>query len=357
MADDQFDTGIKDAVRDYYGKTLRRSDDLQTDACCTPDSMPDYAKPIIAKIHDEVLTRYYGCGLVLPELMTGQSVLDLGCGAGRDVYVISHLVGEQGSVVGVDMTDEQLEVAERHQAYHAETFGYAKPNTTFLKGDIERLQDLALKDEQFDLIVSNCVINLTQDKAGVLEEAFRLLKPGGEMYFSDVYCDRRLDPRLSQDPVLYGECLAGALYWNDFENLAKRAGFGDPRVVEQRPLGIQNPEIQRKLGAAKFYSVTYRLMKVEGLEPACEDYGQAVRYKGTIETSPDFFVLDDHHKIETGRMFLVCGNTYRMLNETRFAEHFEFFGNWNTHYGLFQDCGTDPRLSEAPETRIADTCC
>ena len=357
MADDQFDVGIQDAVRDYYGKTLSASSDLQTDACCTPDSMPDYAKRIIAKIHDEVLTRYYGCGLVLPEVMQGLSVLDLGCGAGRDVFVISNLVGETGAVVGVDMTDEQLDVARRHEAYHAAQFEYSEPNTKFLKGDIERLQDLDLDDAQFDLIVSNCVINLTQDKAGVLAQAYRLLKPGGEMYFSDVYCDRRLDPELCKDPVLHGECLAGALYWNDFENMAKRAGFGDPRVVEQRPLGIQNPEIQRKLGAAKFYSVTYRLIKIADLEPACEDYGQAVRYKGTVETSPDCFVLDDHHKIETGRMFLVCGNTYRMLNETRFAEHFEFFGNWDTHYGLFEDCGGDARLSETDEVRGADGCC
>ena len=226
-----------------------------------------------------------------------------------------------------------------------------------MNGDIERLQDLGLEDERFDLIVSNYVINLTQDKAGVLAQAYRLLKPGGEMYFSDVYCDRRLDPDLSRDPVLHGECLAGALYWNDFENLAKTAGFGDPRVVEQRPLGIQNPEIQKKLGAAKFYAVTYRLMKIEGLEPACEDYGQAVRYKGTIETSPDIFHLDDHHAIETGRMFLVCGNTYRMLNETRFAAHFEFFGSWDTHYGLFKDCGTDPRLVEADESEAPGACC
>lgn len=358
MADDQFDPDIQASVRDYYGKTLQQSADLQTDACCTPDSMPDYAKPIIADIHDEVISRYYGCGLVLPEVMDGLSVLDLGCGAGRDCYVISRLVGETGQVVGVDMTDEQLEVAQRHVDYHREKYGYANANTAFLKGDIERLQDLDLADQQFDLIVSNCVINLCQDKAGVLEQAYRLLKPGGEMYFSDVYCDRRLDPALSKDPVLHGECLAGALYWNDFENLAKRVGFNDPRVVEQRPLGIQNKEIERKLGAAKFYSVTYRLMKIEALEPACEDYGQAVVYKGTVDTSPDFFVLDDHHKIEKGRMFLVCGNTYRMLHETRFAEHFDFYGSWDTHYGLFKDCGTDPRLVETTDTETGlESCC
>ncbi len=355
MADDQFGGDIQASVREYYGKTLNGSADLQTDACCTPDSMPDYAKPLMADIHDEVLTRYYGCGLVLPEGMTGLSVLDLGCGAGRDCYLVSRLVGEAGRVVGVDMTDEQLEVARRHVTYHQEKYGYAAPNTDFLKGDIERLEDLELADESFDLIISNCVINLTKDKAAVLAEAYRLLKPGGEMYFSDVYCDRRLDPALSQDPVLHGECLAGALYWNDFENLAKQAGFGDPRVVEDRPLGIHNPAIKKKLAPAKFYSVTYRLMKIDRLEPACEDYGQAVRYLGTVETSPDVFVLDNHHCIEAGRIFPVCGNTYRMLNESRFAEHFEFYGTWDTHYGIFKDCGTVPKASQ--ETDIIQDCC
>ena len=357
MADD-IAVDIQANVREYYGQTLQASADLQTDACCTPDAMPDYAKPLMAAIHDEVMTRYYGCGLVLPEELAGQSVLDLGCGAGRDVYLIAGLVGETGRVVGVDMTDEQLEVARRHVDYHAEAFGYKAPNTTFLKGDIERLQDLDLPDESFDVIVSNCVINLTQDKANVLAEAYRLLKPGGEMYFSDVYCDRRLDPELSKDPVLHCECLAGALYWNDFENLARRTGFADPRVVDDRPLGIQNPDIQKKLDPAKFYSITYRLMKIDGLEPACEDYGQAVRYKGTLDHCPHVFKLDNKHLIEQGKIFPVCGNTYRMLNDTRFQKHFDFFGDWSTHYGIFQDCGTAPAASdETGSNTMPESCC
>lgn len=357
MADD-FSVDIQANVKEYYGQTLQGSVDLQTDACCTPDSMPDYAKPLMAAIHDEVISRYYGCGLVLPEEMNGLSVLDLGSGAGRDVYLISGLVGEKGRVVGVDMTDEQLDVANRYIEFHREAYGYKDANTSFLKGDIERLQDLDLADESFDLIVSNCVINLTQDKANVLAEAYRLLKPGGEMYFSDVYCDRRLDPELSKDPVLHGECLAGALYWNDFENLARRTGFADPRVVEDRPLGIQSKDIQAKLDPAKFYSITYRLMKIEGLEPACEDYGQAVRYKGTLATSPHTFLLDNKHAIEAGKIFPVCGNTYRMLNDTRFKKHFDFFGDWSTHYGIFQDCGTAPAASSDTQSeQVAQSCC
>ncbi|WP_026179782.1 methyltransferase domain-containing protein [Hahella ganghwensis] len=331
---------MRDEVQDYYGKTLSSSDDLQTNACCTAGDMPEHLKPVLGKIHDEVMTRYYGCGLIAPDHLEGTHILDLGSGSGRDCYVLSALVGEQGSVTGVDMTEEQLEVARRHVDYHRDIFGYQRPNVRFLHGYLEQLHELELEKEQFDIIVSNCVLNLCTDKAAVLRHAYELLKPGGELYFSDVYCDRRVPEALTKDPVLYGECLSGALYWNDFENLAKQAGFGDPRLVEDRPLTIDNPKLESKVGNLRFFSATYRLFKLDGLEPACEDYGQAVRYKGTISHNPDRFVLDKHHVIETGRVFPVCGNTYRMLHDTRFQSHFEFYGDWSTHYGIFEGCGT-----------------
>lgn len=331
---------MREEVKDYYGKTLQGSDDLQTDACCTDTNMPRFVKSALANIHDEVLTRYYGCGLVAPEKLKGARILDLGSGSGRDCYVLAQLVGEDGYVVGVDMTDEQLDVANRHIDFHADKFGFKASNVEFRKGYLESLEDLGLEENSFDIIVSNCVINLCQDKEAVLKQAYKLLKPGGEIYFSDVYSDRRVPEELINDPILYGECLSGALYWNDFQNLAKKCGFLDPRLVEDRPLAINNERIKEKLGNIQFFSATYRLFKIDELEPFCEDYGQAVVYKGDIENLPEAFELDKHHFIETGKVFPVCGNTWRMLHDTRFKEHFEFIGNWDKHYGIFDGCGT-----------------
>lgn len=346
-----------DTVRDYYGKVLGSSADLKTDACCTPEAMPAHVRSALADIHPEVQARYYGCGLVIPERLAGLRVLDLGCGSGRDVFLLAKLVGEAGEVVGVDMTPEQLAVAREHEAWHAARFGYAAPNTRFVEGYIEKLGELDLAPGSFDLVVSNCVINLSSDKGAVLRGVFDLLKPGGELYFSDVYADRRVPDAVRNDPVLYGECLGGALYWNDFENLARDCGFGDPRLVSDRPLAVNDPEQRAKVGNIRFFSATYRLFKLDGLEPACEDYGQAVIYRGDIVHHPDRFVLDKHHVIEAGRVFPVCGNTWRMLHETRFREHFEFLGDGRTHYGIFAGCGKGLPFDDTENGDAAGGCC
>lgn len=324
----------------YYGEVLSGSQDLRTDACCTTAAPPPEVRAALANVHDEVKARYYGCGLVVPQAIAGAHVLDLGSGSGQDAYLLAQLVGEQGSVTGVDATAEQLAVANGHIDWHRERFGYARSNVRFVEGDIERLAALGLPESGFDVIVSNCVINLVRDKLAVLRAAYRLLKPGGELYFSDVYADRRVPPALLADPVLHGECLSGALYWGDFLPLAREAGFADPRLVTDRPLAIGDPAIAAKLDGIDFFSATYRLFKLDGLEPQCEDYGQAVRYRGTVPGSARVFDLDGHHAIEVGRMFAVCGNTWKMLHDTRFAEHFDFFGDFDRHYGVFPGCGT-----------------
>merc|ERR1719223_525611 len=113
------------SVSEYYGQTLSKSDDLKTNACLTAGAPPDHIKKCLSNIHDSVISKYYGCGLCLPDVLEGASVLDLGCGAGRDVYIASQLVGEKGSVIGVDMTDEQLQVANEHLDFHAKEFGFS----------------------------------------------------------------------------------------------------------------------------------------------------------------------------------------------------------------------------------------
>ncbi|MGK0391058.1 MAG: arsenite methyltransferase [Maribacter sp.] len=342
-------------IQEYYGKELVSNEDLKTNACCTIKAPPKHIREILSKIHDEVQIKYYGCGLTIPYELEGLKVLDLGSGSGRDCYIASKLVGQEGEVVGVDMTEEQLAVANKYIDYHTEVFGFERANTSFIKGNIDHLDKLGLEDESFDLIISNCVINLAMDKQKVLDEAFRLLKPGGEMYFSDVYSDRRIKPELQKDPVLWGECLSGALYWNDFLNFSKKAGFTDPRVTESRPLLVENVELEEKLGDIDFFSVTYRLFKLDGLENDCEDYGQSVRYKGTIEGKAHSYNLDDHHNFPKGKMMTVCGNTYKMLFDTRFAKHFEFFGTWDTHYGIFEGCGGN--IPFKGETGDGEACC
>lgn len=352
---------VEKQVQDYYGRELQSSEDLKTDACCDPAGLPAAIKAMLSNVHPEVLTRHYGCGLTIPDRLEGLRVLDLGSGAGRDCYLLAQLVGAEGSVLGIDMTAEQLAVARRHLDWHRERFGYQQNNVEFREGDIQDLEAAGLADAEFDLIVSNCVVNLAADKKAVLSEAHRVLREGGEFYFSDVYCDRRIPGKLVNDRELYGECLSGALYWNDFLSLARQVGFADPRIVESRRLGIANPRLQNKLEGYRFFSVTYRLFKIGGLEPACEDYGQAVRYRGDLSGESEQFRLDEHHLFERGNRVPVCGNTWLMLAESRFRQHFDFFGDFERHLGIFPGCGMklpfrDEQLSVESSSASASCC-
>ncbi len=343
-----------DLVKDYYGRQLTSSADLKTSACCDPSETADWLKPLLSRIHPQVRDRYYGCGLVAPPLIEGARILDLGCGSGRDVYLLAQLAGPAGSVAGLDMTVEQLSFAEAHRIHHANAFGY--DNVEFTYGFIERLDELNLGDQTFDVIVSNCVVNLSPDKEAVLSGVRRLLKPGGEFYFSDVYADRRVPHEVREDRVIYGECLGGALYWNDFLRIARQAGFADPRLVEDRPISITDPKLAARIDGIRFYSATYRLFAIDALEDACEDFGQAVVYKGTIPNHPQSFILDKHHRFETGRVFPVCGNSFRMLKESRFAPHFEFTGDFSRHFGIFAGCGSGLPF-DSPWGSSSQGCC
>ncbi|CAF3530167.1 unnamed protein product [Rotaria sp. Silwood1] len=199
-------TNVHEDVQNYYGQQLQQTTDLKTDACCSKADVPSFIKDILKKIHPEVVAKYYGCGLVFPPKLEGCRVLDLGSGAGRDVYILSSLVGAQGYVVGVDMTKEQLDVANRFIDYHTKAFGFEKANVEFRLGKIEQLtDDSGMKTNSFDVIVSNCVVNLTPDKKKVLQQVYEMLKPGGEFYFSDMYADRPIPKELHSNKILWDE--------------------------------------------------------------------------------------------------------------------------------------------------------
>lgn len=323
-------------IKEYYGQTLQSSDDLKTGACCTNDSLPAYLREVLAMIDDEIVTKFYGCGSPIPPALSGKTVLDLGCGSGRDVYLVSKLVGPKGRVIGVDMTEQQLDVARRHIDAQTQRFGFAQPNVEFHQGYIE---DLAIiGDGSVDVVISNCVLNLSPDKQRVFSEIFRVLKLGGELYFSDVFAGRRIPAELAEDPVLRGECLGGAMYVEDFRRLLRDLDCLDYRVMARRPIALHDPQVEAKAGMIDFFSITVRAFKLDGLEDLCEDYGQVAIYRGSIPQAPHAFVLDDHHTFPVGKTIPVCGNTAAMLEGTRFAKHFTVLGDRETHFGVF-DCG------------------
>ena len=345
------DPAAHDDIRHYYGQVLQSSGDLKTGACCPLEAMPEGVRQLLADVHPEVTERFYGCGSPLPPALDGLTVLDLGCGTGRDAYLLSRLVGEHGRVIGVDMTPDQLEVAIRHQDWHARRYGHARSNVSFVHGYIEDLGACGIADASIDVVVSNCVLNLAPDKERVFAEIFRVLKPGGELYFSDVFADRRIPPALRSDPVLLGECLAGALYGEDFRRLLARVGCLDARSVSQAPIPLLDAQIEAKIGMVGFRSITMRAFKL-ALEDRCEDYGQVATYCGSIAGLPHAFVLDDHHRFERGRPMLVCGNTFDMLARSRYAAHFVLAGDTSVHHGLF-DCGPVATGAAA----VAGACC
>nr|XP_004539019.2 arsenite methyltransferase [Maylandia zebra] len=315
------DSTIHVDVKDYYGKTLKKTSDLKTNACVAPvQPTPDFIRQALKKVHPEITARYYGCGLVVPECLEGCRILDLGSGSGRDCYMLSQLVGEKGHVTGIDMTDGQLELARTYVDHHMKEFGYKKPNINFVQGYIEALTEAGLENDSFDVIISNCVVNLSPDKRLVLTEAYKVLKDGGELYFSDIYSNGRLTEEIKNHKVLWGECLAGALCWKDLLQLAEKVGFSPPRLVTASVITVDNKELQDILGDFKFVSATYRLFKVpKGNTKNCK-----VIYNGGITGAEDSFQFDCQYTFMANEVVEVDGEVANILTHSRFAEDFTF---------------------------------
>lgn len=228
---------VHEIVRERYGQAaLLVVQGQEKGSCCGTGASCGSTDPITRDLYDSVSTSEVpeaavlaslGCGnpTALAELKEGEVVLDLGSGGGIDVLLSAKRVGPTGKAYGLDMTDEMLELARRNAAASGAT------NVEFLKGHIE---EIPLPDDSVDVIISNCVINLSADKGQVLKEAFRVLKPGGRFSVSDVVIDGDMPAEMRRSMELWVGCVAGAMEVKEFDTMLRDAGFVDPSVEPTR---------------------------------------------------------------------------------------------------------------------------
>ncbi len=327
------------AVRARYAAGAQAT---EAKLCCPIDYKPELLKVI----PQEVIERDYGCGDPSQYLREGETVLDLGSGTGKICFIAAQVVGRNGHVIGVDMTDEMLEVARRNAPVVAEAIGYA--NVEFRKG---RIQDLALDLEKLDeelkanpitdaasflradeiaqalrvkfplvasdavdVVVSNCVLNLVEAKAKrqLFDEIFRVLKIGGRAVISDIVCDEEVPPHLQNDASLWSGCISGALTEEGFLQAFSDAGFYGIQILKRDATPWQTVE------GIEFRSVTVEAFK--GKQGPCFERNQAVVYRGPFREVLD----DDGHRMERGQRYAVCDKTYNIYAKAPYREFFEF---------------------------------
>ena len=327
--------------------------------CCPINYDPQYLKIIPA----EVIEKDYGCGDPSRYLQPGETVLDLGSGTGKICFIAAQVVGAAGRVVGVDMTDEMLEIARRHAPIIAEKLGFT--NVEFRKGriqdlglDLERLDrelkahpitdaasflaadELAeelrvshplIPTESVDVVVSNCVLNLVEPKAKrrLFDEIFRVLRNGGRAVISDIVSDEPVPEDLQNDPKLWSGCISGAFTEEAFLDAFAAAGFYGIEVVKRDDAPWQVVE------GIEFRSVTVRAFK--GKQGACHERKQAVIYLGPFKEVLD----DDNHRLERGRRYAVCDKTFQLYQKEPYKKSFAFIS---------------PREPVAPEQALPFDC-
>lgn len=310
--------------------------------CCPVDYDPQYLKAIPT----EVIEKDYGCGDPSKHLHPGETVLDLGSGTGKICFIASQVVGPTGKVIGVDMTDDMLEVARRNAPIVAENIGHA--NVEFRKG---RIQDLALDLEMLDqelrknpiadansflaadalaadlrvkspliatdsidVVVSNCVLNLVEThlKHQLFGEIFRVLKKGGRAVISDIVSDEEIPLHLQNDAYLWSGCISGAYTEEGFLKAFEDAGFHGIEILKRDDTPWQTVE------GIEFRSVTIQAWK--GKQGPCFERNQAVIYKGPFRKVLD----DDGHAMERGKRYAVCDKTFQLYQKSPYREHFAF---------------------------------
>ena len=326
-------------VRERYAAGAKeRADKL----CCPVDYESEYLKVI----PQEVVERDYGCGDPTRYLRKDDIVVDLGSGTGKICFIAAQVVGPKGKVIGVDMTDEMLEVARRNAPIVAERIGYA--NVEFRKGRIQDLAlDLELLDRQLkrnpitdaasflaadslaeelrikhplipsdsvDVVVSNCVLNLVQrnSKRLLFEEIFRVLKKGARAVISDIVSDEEVPEEMQNDPELWSGCISGALTEEGFLAAFENAGFYGIQTL------TRDVDPWRTVEGIEFRSVTIEAFK--GKQGACFERNQAVIYRGPFKEVLD----DDNHRMERGKRYAVCDKTYNLYKKAPYREFFEF---------------------------------
>jgi SAM-dependent methyltransferase len=254
---------IKDVVREKYGQAALRvhsggssccGASAATDGCCDPITSNLYDSTQTSQIPEEAVRASLGCGnpTLLAQLKEGETVLDLGSGGGIDVLLSAQRVGPGGKAYGLDMTDEMLALARENQRKAG------VENVEFLKGEIE---NIPLPDNSVDVIISNCVINLSADKGQVLREAFRVLKPGGRFAVSDVVLRGDIPQRVRDSVLLWVGCVAGALQDSEYAAKLAEAGF---EAIDIEPTRIYRVEDARAFLTAEGIDVDAMASQVDG---------------------------------------------------------------------------------------------
>ncbi|MFT5465178.1 MAG: arsenite methyltransferase [Verrucomicrobiales bacterium] len=310
--------------------------------CCPVDYDPKY----LEAIPDEVIERDYGCGDPSKYVNSGETVLDLGSGTGKICFIASQVVGAEGKVIGVDMTDDMLEVARRYAPVVGKTIGFE--NVEFRKGriqdlalDLERLEtelqakpidsangfveaeelaeELRIKsplvaNDSVDVVVSNCVLNLVSKKnrEQMFAEIYRVLKTGGRAVISDIVSDEDVPQELQDDPYLWSGCISGAFQESEFLQAFEDAGFHGVEIL------AYDKEPWQTVEGYEFRSMTVAAYK--GKQGICLDRNQAVIYKGPFKKVLD----DDDHPMERGKRYSVCEKTYKLYQRAPYEGMFEF---------------------------------
>lgn len=293
-------------------------------------TIPGEARDKLFNISAEIKNLFHEFGSPMPPLMEGCTVVDLGCGTGRDTYLAAQLVGQNGRVIGVDPDRSRIDIAEKYFDQEMRQFGYDVPNVEFHVGVPEDLSFIA--DDTADIVISNCTFNLSPDKEAYIREVHRILKEDGEWYFTDVFTDRRIPTEIAKNVQNRAERLAGALFVGDFRRLAQANGFNDVRYLMNWKTPLTSEE-QQKYGDVVFATLTVRALKSDWSEDVCENYGEVVTYNGSLPDYPDFFLFENNIKFPTGKSCPVCGNVTAVAAHSRYADVFSVVGDRSNHLG------------------------